>query len=123
LIIESQGRYIKMELEFIKNITNNIDLVSTDNFVEVMETLPNKNYGRLLNELDRVGDSKDYTLWNQQFDSTHNNNNVVTISNDVVEIVFDYNKETTDVFFLNDFQPKWLNWSWILHNLEANYFN
>jgi hypothetical protein len=112
-----------MELEFIKNITNNIDLVSTDNFVEVMETLPNKNYGRLLNELDRVGDSKDYTLWNQQFDSTHNNNNVVTISNDVVEIVFDYNKETTDVFFLNDFQPKWLNWSWILHNLEANYFN
>lgn len=123
MIIESQGRYIKMELEFIKNITNNIDLVSTDNFVEVMETLPNKNYGRLLNELDRVGDSKDYTLWNQQFDSTHNNNNVVTISNDVVEIVFDYNKETTDVFFLNDFQPKWLNWSWILHNLEANYFN
>lgn len=123
MIIESQGRYIKMELEFIKNITNNIDLVSTDNFVEVMETLPNKNYGRLLNELDRVGGSKDYTLWNQQFDSTHNNNNVVTISNDVVEIVFDYNKETTDVFFLNDFQPKWLNWSWILHNLEANYFN
>lgn len=123
MIIKSQGRYIKMELEFIKNITNNIDLVSTDNFVEVMETLPNKNYGRLLNELDRVGDSKDYTLWNQQFDSTHNNNNVVTISNDVVEIVFDYNKETTDVFFLNDFQPKWLNWSWILHNLEANYFN
>lgn len=123
MIIESQGRYIKMELEFIKNITNNIDLVSTDNFVEVMETLPNKNYGRLLNELDRVGDSKDYTLWNQQFDSTHNNNNVVTISNDVVEIVFDYNKETTDVFFSNDFQPKWLNWSWILHNLEANYFN
>lgn len=121
MIIESQGRYIKMKLEFIKDIPNNINIVTAENFVEIMESLPNKNYGRLMNELDRVGDSEgDYSLWNQRFNSDNNNNNVITISNDVIEIVFDCNEGTTNVYFLNNFQPKWLNWNWILNNIEEN---
>ena len=121
MIIESQGRYIKMKLEFIKDIPNNINIVTAENFVEIMESLPNKNYGRLMNELDRVGDSEgDYSLWNQRFNSDNNNHNVITISNDVIEIVFDCNEGTTNVNFLNNFQPKWLNWNWILNNIEEN---
>ena len=106
-----------MKLEFIKDIPNNINIVTAENFVEIMESLPNKNYGRLMNELDRVGDSEgDYSLWNQRFNSDNNNNNVITISNDVI----DCNEGTTNVYFLNNFQPKWLNWNWILNNIEEN---
>lgn len=121
MIIESQGRYKTMKIETLKEIANDINIVTSDNFVEIMESLPNKNYGRLMNELDRVGDSEgDYSLWNQRFNSDNNNNNVITIFNDVIEIVFDYNEGTTNVFFLNNFEPKWLNWNWILHNVEEN---
>jgi hypothetical protein len=110
-----------MKIETLKEIANDINIVTSDNFVEIMESLPNKNYGRLMNELDRVGDSEgDYSLWNQRFNSDNNNNNVITIFNDVIEIVFDYNEGTTNVFFLNNFEPKWLNWNWILHNVEEN---
>lgn len=121
MIIESQGRYKTMKIETLKEIANDINIVTSDNFVEIMESLPNKNYGRLMNELDRVGDSEgDYSLWKQRFNSDNNNNNVITISNDVIEIVFDYNEGTTNVYFLNNFQPKWLNWNWILQNVEEN---
>lgn len=121
LIIESQGRYKIMKIETLKEIANDINIVTSDNFVEIMESLPNKNYGRLMNELDRVGDSEgDYSLWNQRFNSDNNNNNVITIFNDIIEIVFDYNEGTTNVYFLNNFQPKWLNWNWILQNVEDN---
>lgn len=121
MIIESQGRYKTMKIETLKEIANDINIVTSDNFVEIMESLPNKNYGRLMNELDRVGDSEgDYSLWNQRFNSDNNNNNVITIFNDVIEIVFDYNEGTTNVYFLNNFQPKWLNWNWILQNVEDN---
>lgn len=121
MIIESQGRYKTMKIETLKEIANDINIVTSDNFVEIMESLPNKNYGRLMNELDRVGDSEgDYSLWNQRFNSDNNNNNVITIFNDVIEIVFDYNEGTTNVFFLNNFEPKWLNWNWILQNVEEN---
>ena len=110
-----------MKIERLKEIANDINIVTSDNFVEIMESLPNKNYGRLMNELDRVGDSEgDYSLWNQRFNSDNNNNNVITIFNDVIEIFFDYNEGTTNVFFLNNFQPKWLNWNWILQNVEDN---
>ena len=110
-----------MKIETLKEIANDINIVTSDNFVEIMESLPNKNYGRLMNELDRVGDSEgDYSLWNQRFNSDNNNNNVITIFNDVIEIVFDYNEGITNVFFLNNFEPKWLNWNWILHNVEEN---
>ena len=121
MIIESQGRYKTMKIETLKEIANDINIVTSDNFVEIMESLPNKNYGRLMNELDRVGDSEgDYSLWNQRLNSDNNNNNVITIFNDVIEIVFDYNEGTTNVYFLNNFQPKWLNWNWILQNVEEN---
>lgn len=121
MIIESQGRYKTMKIETLKEIANDINIVTSDNFVEIMESLPNKNYGRLMNELDRVGDSEgDYSLWNQRFNSDNNNNNVITIFNDVIEIVFDYHEGTTNVYFLNNFQPKWLNWNWILQNVEDN---
>lgn len=121
MIIESQGRYETMKVETLKEIANDINIVTSDNFVEIMESLPNKNYGRLMNELDRVGDSEgDYSLWNQRFNSDNNNNNVITIFNDVIEIVFDCNEGTTNVFFLNNFEPKWLDWNWILHNVEDN---
>ena len=121
MIIESQGRYKTMKIETLKEIANDINIVTSDNFVEIMESLPNKNYGRLMNELDRVGDSEgDYSLWNQRFNSDNNNNNVITIFNDVIEIVFDYNEGTTNVYFSNNFQPKWLNWNWILQNVEEN---
>lgn len=121
MIIESQGRYKTMKIETLKEIANDINIVTSDNFVEIMESLPNKNYGRLMNELDRVGDSEgDYSLWNQRFNSDNNNNNVITIFNDIIEIVFDYNEGTTNVYFLNNFQPKWLNWNWILQNVEDN---
>lgn len=110
-----------MKIETLKEIANDINIVTSENFVEIMESLPNKNYGRLMNELDRVGDSEDdYSLWNQRFNSDNISNNVVTINNDVIEIVFDYNERTTNVFFLNNFEPKWLNWNWILHNVEEN---
>ena len=121
MIIESQGRYKTMKIETLKEIANDINIVTSNNFVEIMESLPNKNYGRLMNELDRVGDSEgDYSLWNQRFNSDNNNNNVITIFNDIIEIVFDYNEGTTNVYFLNNFQPKWLNWNWILQNVEDN---
>ena len=121
MIIESQGRYKTMKIETLKEIANDINIVTSDNFVEIMESLPNKNYGRLMNELDRVGDSEgDYSLWNQRFNSDNISNNIVTICNDVIEIVFDYNEGTTNVYFLNNFQPKWLNWNWILQNVEDN---
>lgn len=121
MIIESQGRYKTMKIETLKEIANDINIVTSDNFVEIMESLPNKNYGRLMNELDRVGDSDgDYSLWNQRFNSDNISNNIVTICNDVIEIVFDYNEGTTNVYFLNNFQPKWLNWNWILQNVEEN---
>lgn len=121
MIIESQGRYKTMKIETLKEIANDINIVTSDNFVEIMESLPNKNYGRLMNELDRVGDSEgDYSLWNQRFNSDNISNNIVTICNDVIEIVFDYNEGTTNVYFLNNFQPKWLNWNWILQNVEEN---
>ena len=121
MIIESQGRYKTMKIETLKEIANDINIVTSDNFVEIMESLPNKNYGRLMNELDRIGDSEgDYSLWNQRFNSDNISNNIVTICNDVIEIVFDYNEGTTNVFFLNNFEPKWLNWNWILHNVEEN---
>lgn len=121
MIIESQGRYKIMKIETLKEIANDINIVTSENFVDIMESLPNKNYGRLMNELDRVGDSEgDYSLWNQRFNSDNNNNNVITIFNDVIEIVFDYNEGTTNVYFLNNFQPKWLNWNWILQNVEDN---
>lgn len=110
-----------MKIETLKEIANDINIVTSDKFVEIMESLPNKNYGRLMNELDRVGDSEgDYSLWNQRFNSDNNNNNVITIFNDIIEIVFDYNEGTTNVYFLNNFQPKWLNWNWILQNVEDN---
>lgn len=110
-----------MKIETLKEIANDINIVTSDNFVEIMESLPNKNYGRLMNELDRVGDSDgDYSLWNQRFNSDNISNNIVTICNDVIEIVFDYNEGTTNVYFLNNFQPKWLNWNWILQNVEEN---
>lgn len=121
MIIESQGRYKTMKIETLKEIANDINIVTSDNFVEIMESLPNKNYGRLMNELDRVGDSEgDYSLWNQRFNSDNISNNIVTICNDIIEIVFDYNEGTTNVYFLNNFQPKWLNWNWILQNVEDN---
>ena len=121
MIIESQGRYKTMKIETLKEIANDINIVTSDNFVEIMESLPNKNYGRLMNELDRVGDSEgDYSLWNQRFNSDNISNNIVTICNDVIKIVFDYNEGTTNVYFLNNFQPKWLNWNWILQNVEEN---
>lgn len=121
MIIESQGRYKTMKIETLKEIANDINIVTSDNFVEIMESLPNKNYGRLMNQLDRVGDSEgDYSLWNQRFNSDNISNNIVTICNDVIEIVFDYNEGTTNVYFLNNFQPKWLNWNWILQNVEEN---
>ena len=121
MIIESQGRYKTMKIETLKEIANDINIVTSDNFVEIMESLPNKNYGGLMNELDRVGDSEgDYSLWNQRFNSDNISNNIVTICNDVIEIVFDYNEGTTNVYFLNNFQPKWLNWNWILQNVEEN---
>lgn len=121
MIIESQGRYKTMKIETLKEIANDINIVTSDNFVEIMESLPNKNYGRLMNQLDRVGDSEgDYSLWNQRFNSDNISNNIVTICNDVIEIVFDYNEGTTNVYFLNNFQPKWLNWNWILQNVEDN---
>ena len=113
--------YKTMKIETLKEIANDINIVTSDNFVEIMESLPNKNYGRLMNELDRVGDSEgDYSLWNQRFNSDNISNNIVTICNDVIEIVFDYNEGTTNVYFLNNFQPKWLNWNWILQNVEEN---
>ena len=123
MIIESQGRYKTMKIETLKEIANDINIVTSDNFVEIMESLPNKNYGRLMNELDRVGDSDtadEYTLWGQRFNGANQNGDIVTVSNDVVEIIFDYVHEETRVFFLNNFEPKWLNWNWILQNVEDN---
>ena len=123
MIIESQGRYKTMKIETLKEIANDINIVTSDNFVEIMESLPNKNYGRLMNELDRVGDSDtadEYTLWGQRFNGANQNGDIVTVSNDVVEIIFDYVHKETRVFFLNNFEPKWLNWNWILHNVEEN---
>lgn len=112
-----------MKIETLKKIANDINIVTSDNFVEIMESLPNKNYGRLMNELDRVGDSDtadEYTLWGQRFNGANQNGDIVTVSNDVVEIIFDYVHKETRVFFLNNFEPKWLNWNWILHNVEEN---
>ena len=112
-----------MKIETLKEIANDINIVTSDNFVEIMESLPNKNYGRLMNELDRVGDSDtadEYTLWGQRFNGANQNGDIVTVSNDVVEIIFDYVHEETRVFFLNNFEPKWLNWNWILQNVEDN---
>lgn len=112
-----------MKIETLKEIANDINIVTSDNFVEIMESLPNKNYGRLMNELDRVGDSDtadEYTLWGQRFNGANQNGDIVTVSNDVVEIIFDYVHKETRVFFLNNFEPKWLNWNWILHNVEEN---
>lgn len=123
MIIESQGRYKTMKIETLKEIANDINIVTSDNFVEIMESLPNKNYGRLMNELDRVGDSDtadEYTLWGQRFNGANQNGDIVTVSNDVVEIIFDYVHKETRVFFLNNFEPKWLNWNWILQNVEDN---
>lgn len=123
MIIESQGRYETMKVETLKEIANDINIVTSDNFVEIMESLPNKNYGRLMNELDRVGDSDtadEYTLWGQRFNGANQNGDIVTVSNDVVEIIFDYVHKETRVFFLNNFEPKWLNWNWILQNVEDN---
>lgn len=112
-----------MKIETLKEIANDINIVTSDNFVEIMESLPNKNYGRLMNELDRVGDSDtadEYTLWGQRFNGANQNGDIVTVSNDVVEIIFDYVHKETRVFFLNNFEPKWLNWNWILQNVEDN---
>ena len=112
-----------MKIETLKEITNDINIVTSKNFVEIMESLPNKNYGRLMNELDRVGDSDtadEYTLWGQRFNGANQNGDIVTVSNDVVEIIFDYVHKETRVFFLNNFQPKWLNWNWILQKVEEN---
>lgn len=112
-----------MKIETLKEIANDINVVTSDNFVEIMESLPNKNYGRLMNELDRVGDSDtadEYTLWGQRFNGANQNVDIVTVSNDVVEIIFDYVHKETRVFFLNNFEPKWLNWNWILQNVEDN---
>lgn len=112
-----------MKIETLKEIANDINIVTSDNFVEIMESLPNKNYGRLMNELDRVGDSdtaNEYTLWGQRFNGANQNGDIVTVSNDVVEIIFDYVHKETRVFFLNNFEPKWLNWNWILQNVEDN---
>lgn len=112
-----------MKIETLKEIANDINVVTSDNFVEIMESLPNKNYGRLMNELDRVGDSDtadEYTLWGQRFNGANQNGDIVTVSNDVVEIIFDYVHKETRVFFLNNFEPKWLNWNWILQNVEDN---
>lgn len=112
-----------MKIETLKEIANDINIVTSDNFVEIMESLPNKNYGRLMNELDRVGDSDtadEYTLWVQRFNGANQNGDIVTVSNDVVEIIFDYVHKETRVFFLNNFEPKWLNWNWILQNVEDN---
>ena len=112
-----------MKIETLKEIANDINIVTSDNFVEIMESLPNKNYGRLMNELDRVGDSDtadEYTLWGQRFNGANQNGDIVTVSNDVVEIIFDYVHKETRVFFLNNFEPKWLNWNWILQNVEEN---
>ena len=123
MIIESQGRYKTMKIETLKEIANDINIVTSDNFVDIMESLPNKNYGRLMNELDRVGDSDtadEYTLWGQRFNGANQNGDIVTVSNDVVEIIFDYVHKETRVFFLNNFEPKWLNWNWILQNVEDN---
>lgn len=123
MIIEIQGRYKTMKIETLKEIANDINIVTSDNFVEIMESLPNKNYGRLMNELDRVGDSDtadEYTLWGQRFNGANQNGDIVTVSNDVVEIIFDYVHKETRVFFLNNFEPKWLNWNWILQNVEDN---
>lgn len=112
-----------MKIETLEEIANDINIVTSDNFVEIMESLPNKNYGRLMNELDRVGDSDtadEYTLWGQRFNGANQNGDIVTVSNDVVEIIFDYVHKETRVFFLNNFEPKWLNWNWILQNVEDN---
>ena len=112
-----------MKIETLKEIANDINIVTSDNFVEIMESLPNKTYGRLMNELDRVGDSDtadEYTLWGQRFNGANRNGDIVTVSNDVVEIIFDYVHKETRVFFLNNFEPKWLNWNWILQNVEDN---
>lgn len=112
-----------MKIETLKEIANDINIVTSDNFVEIMESLPNKNYGRLMNELDRIGDSDtadEYTLWGQRFNGANQNGDIVTVSNDVVEIIFDYVHKETRVFFLNNFEPKWLNWNWILQNVEDN---
>ena len=112
-----------MKIETLKEIANDINIVTSDNFVEIMESLPNKNYGRLMHELDRVGDSDtadEYTLWGQRFNGANQNGDIVTVSNDVVEIIFDYVHKETRVFFLNNFEPKWLNWNWILQNVEDN---
>ena len=112
-----------MKIETLKEIANDINIVTSDNFVEITESLPNKNYGRLMNELDRVGDSDtadEYTLWGQRFNGANQNGDIVTVSNDVVEIIFDYVHKETRVFFLNNFEPKWLNWNWILQNVEDN---
>ena len=75
-----------------KKLQNDINIVTSDNFVEIMESLLNRNYGRLMNELDVLGILRVITAF-----GINDLILIITItvlllfSNDVIEIFFIYN--------------------------------